>query len=54
LLIGTGEYARDGSAAKQPTDDPAVFLRGVVSRIADNGYGAGAAAHPSTRRATLS
>jgi hypothetical protein len=40
LLIGTGEYARDGSAAKQPTDDPAVFLRGVVSRIADNGYGA--------------
>jgi hypothetical protein len=27
-------------AAKQPTDDPAVFLRGIVSQIARNDYGA--------------
>ena len=29
---------RDGAAAKPPTDDPAVFLRGIVSSIAANDY----------------
>jgi hypothetical protein len=42
---------RDESAAKQPTGDPAVFLRGVVSRIAANDYDAvWEALHPAQQR----
>ncbi|MGE5275047.1 MAG: hypothetical protein ACM3QU_14960 [Verrucomicrobiota bacterium] len=39
VLVAVVAVARDGgSAAKQPTDDPAVFLRGIVTRIAANDY----------------
>jgi hypothetical protein len=55
IAVGVGlavwASARDGSAAKQPTDDPALFLRGVVSRIADNDYGAAwEQLHPAQQR----
>ena len=42
---------RDGSAEKRPPDDPVVFLRGVVSRIAANDYGAAwERLHPAQQR----
>ncbi len=38
-------------ATKQPTGDPVVFLRGIVSRIADNDYdGAWPSLHPAQQR----
>jgi hypothetical protein len=39
--VGVALWAGGGSgSAEQPTDDPAVFLRGIVSGIAANDYGA--------------
>lgn len=47
LAAGCGS----GSAAKQPADDPAVFLRGIVTSIAANDYGtAWQRLHPAQQR----
>ncbi len=55
LAVGVGlavwATGRDGAAAKQPTDDPVVFLRSVVSSIAANDYGAAwEHLHPAQQR----
>jgi hypothetical protein len=39
--VGVGVWAsEDGGSASPPAEDPAVFLRGIVSGIAANDYGA--------------
>ena len=39
--VGVGVWANeDGGSASPPAEDPAVFLRGIVSGIAANDYGA--------------
>lgn len=38
VSLAVSAVGHGSSDAKQPADDPAVFLRGIVSRIAGNDY----------------
>ena len=52
VFLGVWAAGSDhGSAAKQPTDDPAIFLRGIVTEIAANDYdSAWQRLHPAQQR----
>jgi hypothetical protein len=54
IAVGVGVAVWAGGSddgAKQPSDDPAVFLRGIVSQIANNDYdGVWPSLHPAQQR----